>query len=93
MIERRIICEGEQETETIINDTKEVLLRMFEKVENENKTVHAIDLPVQKAATCRVLIGEVLSNGSSSAQADPSDTVPITSYNQFLLENQAADDP
>ena len=88
MVERRIVFEGDQETETIINDTKEVLLRMFEKEQNENKTVFSIDLPAARAATCRVLIGEVLSSGSTSIQGDPSGNVSEpNSFNHFLLED------
>ena len=63
---------------------------MFEKVENENKAVHAIELPAPRAAaTCRVLIGEVLSNGSTSVYGDlSSERIPEqSSFNHFLLEN------
>jgi hypothetical protein len=59
---------------------------MFEKVENECKTVHAIELPTPRAATCRVLIGEVISSGSTSVQGDERNPEQ-SSFNHFLLEN------
>jgi hypothetical protein len=81
-VQSRLEEGGSPETETIINDTKEVLLRMFEKVENEtkdSKTTYAIDASIapRSANTCRVLIGEVLSSGSTSVVGGlSSDRVP-----------------
>jgi hypothetical protein len=55
--------------------------------------VFSIDLPATRAATCRVLIGEVLSSGSTSIQGDPSDNVAEpNSFNHFLLEDAGGQD-
>jgi len=50
-------------TETILNDSKEVLLRMF-----ESANLPALPTPTT-AGVCRVLIGEVMSNSTISSQS------------------------
>ena len=68
-------------TETILNDSKEVLLRMFE-------SANLPALPT-KTGVCRVLIGEVMSISATSSQA----VIPeqFREFNQFLIDDQTAE--
>jgi hypothetical protein len=63
LMKTRKVMADDTGTETILNDSKEVLLRMFECA----NLPAALPTPAT-AGVCRVLIGEVMNNSAMSSQ-------------------------